>query len=716
MATTQHTHTAQLAQIPADLRALPQWVLWASEQRDGKATKVPRRVSQPTQRASSTDPTSWGTFEAAVAALGAPGIEGLGFVFTAGDPFCGVDLDACMTPAGELVPEALAVVEALDSYTELSPSGSGVHVIVRAQLPQGAASRRTGAWGGHLERYDRGRYFTFTGRQLEGSPGEIAERQLEVEQLLPEPTLGVAPAAAAAAGGFSGEDRELLERARDARNGDLFAQLYDRGDPAGVGDESHSSADLALCNLLAFWTGCDAGRMDSLFRSSALMREKWDAPARAGETYGEGTIRTAIAGCSSTYGDSSPAVAAGPQPVRELVEGPDPGTQPRALDEVLEVFRRWLLLPDDPAGVLVPLAVAQANRMAGDPVWLLDIRPPGWGKTEGIAPIAGALREAHMVSTLTEASLLSGTSRKERQRDSTGGLLRTVGEYGILVLKDFTSILSMHREQRASTIAALREVYDGSWVRNVGTDGGRTLEWQGKVGVIAGCTEAYDRHHGVIGAMGDRFLIHRAPTPDPEAVAQRALEVAGHEGQMRAELTAAVAGLFAGLPWGDAPELLEEGSPERQQLVDVALIATQARSTVERDDYSREIENVHGAEAPTRLLKALMLLRAALIVIGLSPEEAHKLTARVALDSIPQHRRRLLSNLAVLGPDYRIITKDAAMDLGLPVRTTERVLEDLAAQGMIVHTAGSQGRGNAATWHIAAGWHERWRRAVPSGL
>ena len=713
--TTAHT-THQLETFPAELRDRRQWVLWAIEERDGKRTKVPRRVDAPAIRASSTDPTSWGSFDEAVAALEtAPeGISGAGFVFTAGDPFAGVDLDRCMGADGQLVPEAQRIVDHLSSYTERSPSGEGLHIIVRGNLPAGRKAMQE--WGGHLEAYPHGRYFTVTGDHLEGTPASIEDRQLQLEELLPAKASPPAHAHLPA-GGFDGDDLELLERARSARNGSGFSQLYDAGDTSAH-DGDASGADLALCNLLAFWTGRDAARMDRLFRGSGLMREKWDHPARAGETYGAGTIREAIEGCTDTYGAAEPTVTVqgSPEAAGEIVHGPAEGTVSLELEEVLTTYRKWLLLPDDPASILIPLAVAQANRMEGDPVWLLDIRPPGWGKTEGLGPIAGALREAHMVSTLTEAALLSGTSRREKAKDSTGGLLRTVGEFGIIVLKDFTSILSMHREARASTIAALREIYDGSWVRNVGTDGGRTLEWRGKVGLIAGCTEAYDRHHGVIGSMGDRFLIHRPPNPDAEAVADRALDVAGHEAEMRHALTEAVSGLFAGLPFGEQPEQLLAASRENEQLVDVAVIATQARSTVERDDYHRNIENVHGAESPARVVKQLMLIRAALITIGVSPEEAHRLTTCVALDSIPQHRRRALRDLVRRGPDRRVTTADAAGDMGLPVRTTERVLEDLQAQKMVLCEAGAKGPGNTTQWHIAPGWYEKWRRSVPEGL
>src|SRR5262249_44783980 len=143
----------------------------------------------------------------------------------------------------------------------------------------------------------------------------------------------------------------------------------------------------------------------------------------------------------------------------------------------IESFRRWLHLPEV-GHVLLVLGAVVANRAEGDPVWPLLVGGPGWGKTE----VLNSLRDqpdVHPVATLTEASLLSGTPHRQRSPEARGGKLREIGAFGILTLKDFGSVLSMNRDTRAQVLAALREIHDGSWTRVVGTDGGKTLHWEG---------------------------------------------------------------------------------------------------------------------------------------------------------------------------------------------------------------------------------------------
>src|SRR5215470_497403 len=144
-------------------------------------------------------------------------------------------------------------------------------------------------------------------------------------------------------------------------------------------------------------------------------------------------------------------------------------------------------------------------------------------------------------------ALLSGTPRNDRAEHAHGGLLRRVADKGILVLKDFTTVLEMDRTARGQVLAALREIYDGRWDREVGADGGQTLTWTGKCGFLAGCTGAIDRANGVTVEMGPRSLFVRLPASDLDKIGRSALDHMGREEQMRRELADATAGLLTNL-------------------------------------------------------------------------------------------------------------------------------------------------------------------------
>jgi hypothetical protein len=365
----------------------------------------------------------------------------------------------------------------------------------------------------------------------------------------------------------------------------------------------------------------------------------------------------------------------------------------RALDDVVETFRRWLYLPD-PGALYVALATVVANRLPGDPVWLLLVGASSSGKTEVLVSLGG-LEEVEPAATLTEAALLSGVPRRDVAAGASGGLLKKIGEYGILTLKDFGSVLSMHRDARGAVLAALREVFDGSWDRPVGADGGRVLHWHGKLGLVAGVTTVVDRHHAVIDALGSRFAFYRIDVGERRKQAGQALKHRHRGRGMRQELRDAVAGLFAGL---ELPEQGGELSDEDEsRIVGLADFVTVARSPVERDAYaSREIELIPDAEAPARFAIMLASLLEGLRLIGIGGEEAWALVTKVALDSMPAQRRLLLEHL---GAHERTTTREAATALGLPTTTARRTLEDLAAHGLVRRREGSK-PGVADTWQL----------------
>ncbi|MED1821005.1 phage/plasmid primase, P4 family [Bacillus subtilis] len=287
--------------IPQELKNAPQWILWRSEERNGKKTKVPYQIDG--SMAQSSNKRTWSTFATIMKFFNEQEYDGIGFMFSKDDPFIGIDIDHCVND-GVLSPFAQEIIQTISSYTEYSPSGEGVHIIAKGKLPlRGPGTGRKNIDKG-LEVYRHGRYFTFTGNSLDVGP--VQERSEEIKTIFDKYLTEREEAKSVSARSQSGSDmsnlsnKEIWERMFNSKNGksiqDLFNGQLINGD--------HSSTDMALCNHLAFWTDKDASKMDSMFRESNLFREKWDRQHSAdGATYGEMTIAAAIYSTGPTISD-----------------------------------------------------------------------------------------------------------------------------------------------------------------------------------------------------------------------------------------------------------------------------------------------------------------------------------------------------------------------------------------------------------------------------
>lgn len=257
--------------IPADLRATPQWVGWKYDWVEEKCKWQKPPVCPANGRlASVRDKTHWGSFEEAFASVEKYGLDGVGFVFTEDDSYAGIDLDKCRNPHTNSVdPWAWWIVERMASYVEASPSGGGLKVFFRGRLPR--VGRK-----GLIEVYDREHYFTVTGCTLKLSPPTVEERDAS----------GLASALSLP----SYDDETVLKNARRAANHQKFCRLWE-GDT--VGYLSQSQADMALCNMLAYWCGPDPEQIERLFWQSKLgERRKWERR----EDYRDRTVLEAIHG------------------------------------------------------------------------------------------------------------------------------------------------------------------------------------------------------------------------------------------------------------------------------------------------------------------------------------------------------------------------------------------------------------------------------------
>jgi len=331
--------------IPSVLKALPQWVCWKAKPNGERIEKIPVCASTGSL-ASSTDPETWTTYEHAKQVAETQDGLGLGFVFQHDAGIVGIDLDKCRDAStGMMEPGAKDIIRDLHSYTEVSPSGKGVHIYVCGALPPGRRKK------GRVEVYESGRFFTVTGQHVGDTPVTVEARpeQLAVFHAahLADP-VPERPAQTVTRTTTLG-DVDIVDKCRKAKNGGKFNGLW-RGNTAGYA--SQSDADLALIGMLKFYTQ-DAGQLDRLFRQSGLMRAKWDE-YRGEQTYGARTIAEALAHVRETYTahEASTGIVSG-------TSGPDIGEWPELMPVTTELLPVALL---DPRIIPVPFRA-----------WIVDV-------------------------------------------------------------------------------------------------------------------------------------------------------------------------------------------------------------------------------------------------------------------------------------------------------------------------------------------------------
>jgi hypothetical protein len=271
------------------------WVTYRAEKVSGKTTKIPYAVNG--KKASSTDSATWSTYAEAKKAS-----DQVGIVFTPDQLLLGIDIDHCLKGTNITHAEANAIVDFIiqaDTYTEISPSGEGLHLFLKLTAPLALTSNKHAPF----EAYTSGRYFTVTQKPY--------KEAREIRTVSPDEALGLLSIIGYPWGKKSqtealqgaGEakkplwsDDQLLERMFAAQNGAKIKKLYDGDIRAYKNDES--AADMALCSHLAFWTRKDAAQMERIWVASPLGSRK---KTKARADYRNRTIREAIANCKEVY-------------------------------------------------------------------------------------------------------------------------------------------------------------------------------------------------------------------------------------------------------------------------------------------------------------------------------------------------------------------------------------------------------------------------------
>lgn len=363
-----------------------------------------------------------------------------------------------------------------------------------------------------------------------------------------------------------------------------------------------------------------------------------------------------------------------------------------------ERVSKWLLLKDKNV-LRILLATVIANKLKGDPVWLLIVCASGGSKTELLRGL-NKIPNIYALSDLTPQTFLSG------MKGDNASLLNRIDPYDtIMVMKDFTTVLTMHRDKRQEILGQMREIYDGYIKKAFGT--GETKEWTGKLGFIAGVTTVIDRYQTVNQVLGERFIQYHLVHEDALTLARRSMSNTGDEVQMREEIQNAFADFIAGV---EIPERNPDVSEEvKDKVVHLATFCVRARSGVFREGYSREIEFVPDPELPTRFTKELMKLASALSLVDeQSDEQNYDLVFKIGMDSIPQLRRSIVSMMRF---DEEYETSKIASEVGYPSTSTRRALEELQALELLKKR--SDGNGFSDWWSLTNLAIELLQVAVP---
>lgn len=366
-------------------------------------------------------------------------------------------------------------------------------------------------------------------------------------------------------------------------------------------------------------------------------------------------------------------------------------------DELLQVYDKAALLEDRNI-VRLLAAVVVANQMRGNPVWLMLVANSSGGKSMLISTITGleiipGVQHTFSISDLTENTFASAFKSTEKKSSS---LLENMPFGGLMMFKDFTSMLTKRKDSRDVVMSQLREIYDGKYDRRTGNN--KDTHWEGQVGAIAGVTEAVHEYMPEMSAMGDRFIMYTPKMPDRKRLLNFTMNmrVSGiNQVDLLGEAREAMHEYVkrAVMYIDDVPLSMNEN--DRARLMDVCDFVTKARSGVIEDVRTGMVRFVPSAEMPTRIIDQLLSIARALCILRHVDGKESALDSndmgilfKIAFDSIPIKRMWALRQIA--GYLMGVTSAGVGQRVGYETEIVRAWLSQLAALGIVHKVAGAR--------------------------
>jgi len=345
----------------------------------------------------------------------------------------------------------------------------------------------------------------------------------------------------------------------------------------------------------------------------------------------------------------------------------------RDFNEVINAYKKWFHIEDTDYLKIIH-AVLISHLFSAKPLWMLIVAPPSGTKTSILRDLSVLEKyNVHMISEITDKTFVSGDK-------NFSGLLSMI-KNGVIVFKDFTTILQLSADSRNEIIQQMREIWDGAYTKCFGT--GKVVKWEGKITMLAGCTEVYEVFRQIDQTLGERFLLYRPPHEGRQILACRGIEQIGQEEKMREEIQEAIKYFHNGIE----PDILDEISVPKYMVDDIVKVAdlvTLIRSGVKRD-HRKDVEYVPAPEVPVRMAQQIYLFTKSLAVLHSRCEaknEDFEIAKKVAVMTVPSKKYKILEYFWN-NSNFRKSTSEIAQDLKMPHMTTFYLLEDMWCLGIL---------------------------------